>query len=141
MPHPSPEGEALSRCHTVLVIDSDDGTRGEICRILREAGYDAIPARHAVEAQWCVERHGAHLDLIVTDLAPPEADVFHLGIPIGAVLGHRPVLFLSTRRRESLVAAGLLRPDTPFLQKPAAPYLLLRAVRAAITRWQAPPAA
>jgi DNA-binding response OmpR family regulator len=126
---------------TILVVHEDEALRAHVSRVLRAEGYRAIPAGHSVEAQWCLERHGSEVDLLLIDLTPPVARDYHLGIPLEALWPHTPVIFTSVDRREDNIRRGLLRPGHPFLQKPFPPRVLTRTVRAVLDRWAAPPAA
>jgi DNA-binding NarL/FixJ family response regulator len=87
-----------------------------------------------------VERHAAEVDLLLIDLSPPAHGDYHLGIPLGAIWPHTPVIFTSGQGRAESIRQGLLHPRAPFLQKPFAPYLLTRTVRAVLDRWSALPA-
>jgi len=122
------------RRETILVVDDDQELRGGICRILRREGYTAIPAGRGIEAQWCVEQHGAKVDLLIAGLAGPEGDAYHLGIPLGRLLSCVPVLFISASAREAHVRSGLLHPHTPFLRTPIPPAILTRRIRQLLDR-------
>jgi DNA-binding response OmpR family regulator len=126
---------------TILIVHEDDVLRSHVCRVLRAEGYTAIPARHSVEAQWCVERHAAEVDLLVIDLAPPLTRDYNLGIPLGALWPHTPVIFTAVEGREESIRRGLLHPRAPFLQNPFPPRVLTRTVRSVLNGWTAPPAA
>ena len=119
---------------TILVVNDESHVRSDLCRILRREGYVAIPAGRGLEAQWCVERHGEQLDLLVAGLAGPEADAYHLGIPIGALFPRTPALFVSHAAREHHLRRGLLHPATPFLRMPFTPLALTRVVRRLLDR-------
>jgi CheY-like chemotaxis protein len=123
---------------TILVVDDAESLRNDVCRILRVEGYTVISAGRGLEAQWCVERHGMQVDLLLADLASPEADNYHLGIPLGMLHPYRPVIFTSPRNRHENIRRGLLDPRSPFLQKPFPPYLLTRLVRMVLDRWSPP---
>jgi DNA-binding response OmpR family regulator len=131
----------MTPARTILVVDDEESTRTAMTRILRAAGHVVIPIGRGVDAHWLVERHGSRVDLVVADFAAPEADDYHLGIPLGALLPHTPVLFVSARRRDDSIRRGLLHPETPFLQKPFPPGVLTRRVRAIFARTSMPPAA
>ena len=131
----------MARVSTILVAVDEEPARSSITQTLRAEGHVVIPIRRGLDAQWCVDRHGSEVDLIVADFAAPEADDYHLGITIGALLRHTPVLFISARAREDGVRHGLLRPNTPFLQKPFPPSVLVRRVRAILDQASVPPAA
>jgi CheY-like chemotaxis protein len=119
---------------TILVVDDEPQLRGDLCRILRREGYVAIPAGRGLEAQWCVERHGDRVDLLVAGLAAPEADAYHLGIPIGQLFPRTPALFFSSGAREHHLRRGLLHPTTPFLRTPFPPMTFTRTVRRLLDR-------
>jgi CheY-like chemotaxis protein len=123
----------------ILVLDDTESLRSDVCRILRGEGYAVVSASGGVEAQWCLER-GMRVDLLLADLASPEADDYHLGIPLGMLHPHRPVIFTSVRNRYENIQRGLLNPRSPFLQKPFPPYLLTRLVRMVLDGWEPPQA-
>jgi DNA-binding response OmpR family regulator len=114
---------------TILVVHEEERLRTHVCRILKAEGYRTIPTGHSVEAQWCVERHGAEVSLLVIDLMPPAGRDYHLGIPLGALWPHTPVIFTAPERRETHIRRGVLHPGAPFLQEPFSPYALTRTVR------------
>lgn len=119
---------------TILVVDDEQHFRTDLCRILRREGYVAIPAGRGPETQWCVDRHGERLDLLIAALARPEADDYHLGIPLGRLFPRVPALFFSPTAKVQHVRRGLLRPDTPYLQTPFPPVVLRKMVRALLDR-------
>jgi two-component system cell cycle sensor histidine kinase/response regulator CckA len=131
----------MKRAPTILVLDDEESHRMTMTRILRADGYVVIPISRGIDAHWLVERLGSSVDLVVADFAGPEADDYHLGIPIGALLAHALVLFVSARRRDDSIRHGLLHPETPFLQKPFSPGVLTRRVRTLLSRRSLPPAA
>ena len=118
---------------TILVLDDAESRRELLCRMLRETGYRAVPARSGVEAQWLHE-HGLWkaADLLLTSFAPAELDGYHPGIPVGAVLDRMPILFMSELERTESVRRGLIRPWAPYLRYPTPPGVLRRTVREAL---------
>ena len=125
----SPSG---SRAARVLVVDDHEPTRQEICRLLRCDGHTAIPSRQGLEAQWCVESWAGRVDLVITDLLPPEPDGYNLAITYGRILPHTPMLFLGTLPQAEAVRRGFLHQSAPYLRKPWPPALLRRRVREAL---------
>jgi DNA-binding response OmpR family regulator len=119
---------------TILVVDDEQQLRTDLCRILRQEGYVAIPTGRGPEAHWCVEQHGERVDLLIAALAAPEADAYHLGIPIGRLFPLTTALFISPGAREEHVRRGLLHPGTPFLRTPFPPRALTRTVRVLLDR-------
>jgi DNA-binding response OmpR family regulator len=126
---------------TILIVHDDDALRAHVSRVLAADGYTAIPSRHSVEAQWCAERGAADVDLLLIDLVPPAWRDYHLGIPLGALWAHTPVIFTAPERREESIRRGLLHPRAPFLQEPFPPRVLTRTVRWVLDRRQARPLA
>jgi DNA-binding response OmpR family regulator len=122
---------------TILLVEQEPAARASLCRTLRAEGYRVIPVGRGLETQWCVERHGSWLHLLVTELAAPETDHYHLGIPLGRLLASTPVIFTSREPRETHMRRGLLHPATPFLHTPASPALIARTVRRVLDRFGA----
>jgi two-component system cell cycle sensor histidine kinase/response regulator CckA len=121
---------------TILIVHEDDALRAHVSRVLSAEGYTAIPSRHSVEAQWCVERAAADVHLLLIDLVPPAWRDYHLGIPLGTLWPHTPVIFTAPGRREESIRRGLLHPKAAFLQAPFPPRVLTRAVRWVLDRRQ-----
>lgn len=122
------------RRETILVVDEAEQLRIDLCRILRSHGYAAIPAGRGIEAHWCIEQHGTKVDLLIAGLAGPEADAYHLGIPIGRLFPRVAVLFVSAEAHETHLRSGLLHPHTPYLRTPFPPAVLARKVRQILDR-------
>jgi CheY-like chemotaxis protein len=97
---------------TVLVADDEPGIRNLICEVLREEGYDVVPAKDGLRA--LEEAKEARPDLAVIDMMMPglsgnevvrrmdEAGlpklpvIFMSAVPYsGQVDGSRPAIFLS----------------------------------------------
>jgi len=114
---------------TILVVEHEPAARATLCRTLRAEGYVVIPAGRGLETHWCVERHATRLHLLVAELAGPEADHYHVGIPIARLLSSTRVLFTSREPREAHLRRGLLHPATPFMRTPAPPGVIARTVR------------
>jgi CheY-like chemotaxis protein len=57
----------------ILVVDDDDGVREYAGTVLREAGYDVLTARDAVEAFILLEQNPA-IRLMFTDIVMPRID-------------------------------------------------------------------
>jgi DNA-binding response OmpR family regulator len=118
---------------TIVVLDDAESRRELLCRMLRETGYRAVPARSGVEAQW-IHDHGLWnaADLLLTSFAPAELDGYHPGFAVGAVLDRMPILFMSELDRSESVRRGLIFPWAPYLRYPAPPGVVRRTVRQAL---------
>ncbi|HEX5386586.1 MAG TPA: response regulator [Gemmatimonadales bacterium] len=112
---------------TILVVDEAEAVRGESCRVLRRAGYAAIPARGGIEAAW-VLRGSGRVDLLISDVSMLECDDYHFGLPLAHMQQWLPVLYIAPWSHEETVRRGILHPGAPYLQKPFPPSALVRAV-------------
>ena len=118
---------------TILVLDDAEPRRDLLCRMLRQDGYRAVPARSGVEAQWLHDHELWKADLLLTGFAPAELDGYHPGFAVGALLERMPILFVSELDRTESVRRGLIFPWAPYLRYPAPPGVVRRAVRQALT--------
>ncbi len=118
---------------TILVLDDAESRRDLLCRLLRQDGYRAVPARSGIEAQWLHDHELWKADLLVTSFAPTELDGYHPGFAVGALLDRMPILFMSELERTESVRRGLIFPWAPYLRYPAPPGVVRRTVRQALT--------
>jgi DNA-binding response OmpR family regulator len=118
---------------TIVVLDDAGSRRELLCRTLRDVGYRAVPARSGIEAQWLHDHGLWTADLLLTSFAPAELDGYHPGFAVGALLDRIPILFMSELDRTESVRRGLIFPWAPYLRYPAAPSVLRRTVRQALS--------
>jgi DNA-binding response OmpR family regulator len=118
---------------TILVLDDAESRRELLCRMLRQEGYRAVPARSGIEAQWLHDHELWRADLLLTGFAPAELDGYHPGFAVGALLDRVPILFMSELDRGESVRRGLILPSAPYLRYPAPPGVLRRTVRQALS--------
>src|SRR5688572_31247624 len=111
----------------LLVVDDDPGIRDSLSRELRAAGYDVSTAADGAEAVR-LEAQGL-FDLILTDLAMPVADGFHL---IAKVRAHSrtPIVVLSVRQQEDDKVRALDLGADDYVTKPFSVAELQARVRA-----------
>ncbi|HEX2220024.1 MAG TPA: ATP-binding protein [Gemmatimonadales bacterium] len=112
IPEPRASGE------TVLVLEDEDGVRELTARVLRDRGYEVVPARNGSEALAKLrEGTGTH-DLLLTDVIVPDMGTEQLEWEVHRILPGLPILYMSGYPKDDILARGLLRADQPFLQKP-----------------------
>ena len=58
----------------ILLVEDEEGLRGLNARGLRSRGYTVLEAGNGVEAIEALEKHGAPVDLVVSDVVMPEMD-------------------------------------------------------------------
>ncbi len=116
---------------TLLLVEDEAALREVARRVLEHHGYQVLEAATAAAALALWEQHADRIRLLVTGLVLPEG---LNGRELAARLRERrpdlPVLFSSGYSPEMMAGRGLvLERRQRFLQKPAPPHDLLRAVR------------
>jgi two-component system KDP operon response regulator KdpE len=115
----------------ILVVDDDESIRSTLTQHLRDHGFDVVTAPDGAEG---LERFTAvRPDLVLTDLAMPRADGFHLIRDIRAA-GDTPVLVLSVRGGDADKVRALDLGADDFVVKPFSALELLARVRAQLRR-------
>jgi PAS domain S-box-containing protein len=123
---PSPSGEV------VLVAEDDDQVRAVVRRVLSRAGYRVLEARSGGDALAVAQRHGAEIDLLLTDVVMPEMGGPELARALRSRSPKLRSLYMSGYTDDAMLRHGLLEGEVAFLQKPVTPELLLRKVREAL---------
>jgi two-component system cell cycle sensor histidine kinase/response regulator CckA len=123
-PRDAPAGQ------TVLVVDDEPMVRSMAVRGLREAGYLVLEAESGAQALALMERHGAEVRLVLTDVTMAEMGGRELGRRLAEERPDLPLLYMSGYPLDEVVRRGLLQEYRPFLQKPFAPDTLVGSVRA-----------
>lgn len=59
---------------TILLVEDEDGLRALNARGLSSRGYTVLEAANGVEAMELIEKEGAQIDLVVSDVVMPEMD-------------------------------------------------------------------
>lgn len=114
----------------VLVVEDDANVRGALCELLRDEGYDAVPARDGAEAISLLGVEGELPAAILLDLMMPGMNGWQLRMWLrqDPLYSRIPVLLMSgvddlPREARALGAAD-------FLLKPVSGEALLRALQA-----------
>jgi two-component system cell cycle sensor histidine kinase/response regulator CckA len=128
---PAERAEPAGGC-TVLVVDDETLVRTTAVRALQEEGYEVLAADSGAAALEQLERDGARVRLVVTDVAMAGIDGHELGHRLLEARPDLPVLFMSGYPLDEVIRRGLLQEHHAFIQKPFAPSALAGAVRALI---------
>jgi PAS domain S-box-containing protein len=110
---------------TILVVEDEDAVRRLTCRILSRQGYRVLEApdgRHALST-W--DRHGAEIDLLLTDVVMPGMS----GKELAEEIGIEPV-FMSGYTDDVVLRHGV--EGLRLVEKPFDAETLLSAVRSAL---------
>jgi PAS domain S-box-containing protein len=117
---------------TVLVVDDDPGVL-EVCEaFLQRAGHRVLTAASGAEGVACLRERGAEIDVVVLDLAMPDADGEQVLLEMRRMRPQLPVIIATGYGVER--AAERLPGDAvvAFVPKPFAPGELEAQVRAAL---------
>jgi two-component system, cell cycle sensor histidine kinase and response regulator CckA len=120
---PSGVVEAPSRAEgeRVLLVEDEPAVRAMTSRALQEFGYGVVEASGGHQALAVLERPGAAIDLLITDVILAGMDGPELARRAAELCPGLPVLFISGYTDDEIVRRGLLQEGQPFLQKPFTP--------------------
>ena len=118
----------------VLVVDDDSAVRELIVEVLKDSGFDCLPARDGAEALKLAR--GQAPDAVVLDIFMPELsgdDVYH-ALRRDPLTRYTPVIFLSAQRDSQQKVKRLLDGADDYLTKPFDTDELVARVTTAIRR-------
>jgi PAS domain S-box-containing protein len=124
----------MNGTETVLLVEDEGQVREVASTILRRAGYAVLTAQDGIEALALAEQHGAHIDVVVTDVVMPGMSGRQLVERLVPRWPELRVLFMSGYTDDAIVHHRVLEAGFEFLQKPIAPEVLLRRIREALDR-------
>jgi two-component system cell cycle sensor histidine kinase/response regulator CckA len=116
---------------TVLVVEDEDGVRELTRRMLSANGYVVLTAASAPEAIEMLERSGARIDLLLTDVVMPGMSGKDLAERLKAARPGLRTIFMSGYAGDIVASRGALEEGDAFLEKPFTRERLLEHVRAA----------
>ena len=114
---------------TILVVEDEPSVREMIVRLLTAEGYTVLEAENGRQALAAVEKHGAPIALVLTDVAMPEMGGQELGSRLAVLAPALRVIYMSGFTDEEVVRRGLLQPGVPLVQKPLMPESLTQRIR------------
>jgi len=125
---PPPRGGS----ETVLLVEDTAPVRALASEVLRRYGYRVLEAPGASQAMLLAERHPGPIHLLLTDVAMPEESGPQLASRLVRRRPEMRVLYMSGYMEDAIAHDGVLEPGVRFLQKPFAPDVLARRVRAVL---------
>jgi CheY-like chemotaxis protein len=130
-PLPAPPAPATVEggSETLLLVEDEPQVRRIARDILRRQGYHVLDAPNGGEALLLCEKHGARIDLLVTDVVLPHMSGRELAERAVAMRPQMRVLFMSGYTDEAILRHGILHSGVAYLQKPITPTSLTRKVR------------
>lgn len=117
---------------TILVVEDEESVRRIAVRILREHGYDVVPAGSVAEALRVAASVGREIDLLLTDVVLPDGNGPGLAERLAHMKRVPATVFASGYTDDEVFRRGLRCAGAGFLHKPFSSASLLAAVRGAI---------
>ena len=120
---------SLTGTETILLAEDEPDLRNVAARILRKNGYRVLLAESGADAvkQW--EKHGASIDLLLTDVVMPQMSGREL-VEVTSL----PAVYMSGYTNDIIARQGVLGDNEDFLQKPFGELELLVKIRSALAR-------
>jgi diguanylate cyclase (GGDEF)-like protein/PAS domain S-box-containing protein len=114
---------------TIALVEDEPAVRELAARILKNRGYNVIPAEDGRQALDILARYPNRIDMLVTDVVMPGMSGRDLADHIGAMRPGLRILFMSGYSAEAVESHGILARGSTFLEKPFSPDVLLQKVR------------
>ena len=114
---------------TVLLVEDQDAVAAVIRAALQHYGYQVLEARQGGEALTLLDRHGAPISIVVTDVVMPVMGGPELAKRLWQRWPETKVLFMSGYTERAFSSYAALDPRASFLQKPFMPESLALKVR------------
>jgi CheY-like chemotaxis protein len=124
-----PVSEMVTGKETVMIVEDEAAVCKLAERILRSAGYRVLSAPTGGDALILGRRHGAEIDLLLTDVVMPQMSGRELAERLTPLCPRIRVLYMSGYTDNTIVHHGVLDPGTRFIGKPFAAGELMRKVR------------
>jgi two-component system cell cycle sensor histidine kinase/response regulator CckA len=112
----------------ILLVEDEDTVREVVRRTLARLGYEVLEARDGREAVDLYDRHGAGIDLLLTDVVLPEMSGSEVVAHVRSTSPGLKVLFMSGYTDDDVLRRGVERGEVAFLSKPFTPHELQRRV-------------
>jgi PAS domain S-box-containing protein len=119
----------LTGTETILIVEDEDSVRKLSTRILQAAGYTVLGAANGGEALLLLERHGALVHLMLTDVVMPTMSGRELATRLAKIRPEMKVLYTSGYTDDDVLRRGVLDEGTHFISKPYSLSELSRKVR------------
>ena len=103
---------------TILLVEDEPAIRDVTGRLLKAAGYVVLQAPDGAAALDLLERHGGHIDLLLTDVVMPGINGRELAAQAARTHPFMKVLYMSGYTDDVILRRGLLADPRCFIAKP-----------------------
>jgi PAS domain S-box-containing protein len=132
---PGAEPEAAKRgTETILLVEDEAAVRRATAEFLTLQGYHVLEAKDGVDALSVAAKHGAPIDLLVTDVVMPNMSGGELAGELGHIRPDTKFLFVSGYAGRTVLDHKVMDLETNFLQKPYTLKQLSQKIRAALAQ-------
>jgi len=114
---------------TILLVEDDDSARHALARVLIMNGYKVFIARDGNEALALAERHGDHIQILLSDVVMPRMSGQELTDRLRKKHKSLPALLMSGYTELAIPEHDLIDEGMDFLQKPFTNNTLLARLR------------
>jgi len=121
--------ESLRGSETILLVEDEKMVRDLASEILQEYNYNVLVASNPAEAISICEQSRNTIHLLLTDVVMPGMSGPQLSEKLKSLHPEIKVLYMSGYADNAIIQHGVLKPGTPFIQKPFLPQNLLKKVR------------
>jgi PAS domain S-box-containing protein len=126
----SPTGQGGSE--TILLLEDEHALRELAEKVLKLHGYRVLAAATPNQALGVAARYAARIHMLLSDVVLPEMSGPAVAEKLLASRPELSVLYMSGFTDNAVVLNRMLEYDTPFIQKPFTPALLLQKVRSVL---------
>jgi len=121
-----------SGTETILVVEDDNAVRNMAVKVLKQLGYKVIEAQNGGEALLVCETLESPVDLIIADVVMPKISGVEFVDRIRKIWTNVKTLYISGYTPNYIIQEGMLKPETPYLQKPFRPISFAEKIREAL---------
>jgi two-component system, cell cycle sensor histidine kinase and response regulator CckA len=114
----SPEEPAHRGAGAVLVVDDREDVRTLTCHMLRELGYEPVPAASGPEAIAIARNRQSPIPLLLTDVVMPEMNGHEVAGELLRLYPAMKAILMSGYADRTPPGSGALQSATAYLQKP-----------------------
>jgi two-component system, cell cycle sensor histidine kinase and response regulator CckA len=114
---------------TILLVEDQADVRRFTAKVLLSYGYRVLEAETGGDALLIAERHGAAIDLMLTDVVMPRMTGKELADRLRPLRPNMPVLFMSGYAEDAIARHGILDEGVNHIAKPFAPEELALKIR------------
>ena len=116
---PGPGAAAIhTGTETILLVEDDDGVREIAGRILRQSGYQVLPARDGNEALLVCKQFQGIIHLVLSDLVMPGLNGRDLMLRLASLRPGIKVAFMSGYAADGILDQEMFGTGIVFIQKP-----------------------